>query len=81
MSLLFLTPLTSTSLCKYLNLLFSFPLEWEMQPISNDLGIQQNILPEKTSNRVQMVRSVSFIHKKILIFLLVNIGISIQHEH
>ncbi|KAI4541695.1 hypothetical protein MG293_008837 [Ovis ammon polii] len=29
--------------------------EWEMQPISNDLGIQQDILPEKTSNRVQMV--------------------------
>ncbi|XP_055399879.1 zinc finger protein 426-like isoform X3 [Bubalus kerabau] len=29
--------------------------EWEMQLISNDLGIQQDILPEKTSNRVQMV--------------------------
>ncbi|XDB52569.1 hypothetical protein AB1E18_006108 [Capra hircus] len=31
--------------------------EWEMQPISNDLGIQQDILPEKTSNRVQMTQS------------------------
>ncbi|MXQ84037.1 hypothetical protein E5288_WYG002626 [Bos mutus] len=29
--------------------------EWEMQLISNDLGIRQDILPEKTSNRVQMV--------------------------
>ncbi|XP_043767361.1 zinc finger protein 426-like isoform X2 [Cervus elaphus] len=31
--------------------------EWEMQLTSNDLGIQQDILQEKTSNRVQMTQS------------------------